>query len=63
MMEIDTEIREIKDLLILLNEKMDVLIDVREVFSMMRLSEKALAEFFDEEPVLYKLEDLKVRYL
>jgi hypothetical protein len=45
MMEIDTEIREIKDLLILLNEKMDVLIDEREVFSMMRLSEKALAEF------------------
>ena len=37
MMEIDTEIREIKNLLILLNEKMDVLIDVREVFSMMRL--------------------------
>jgi hypothetical protein len=62
-MEIDTEIREIKDLLLLLNEKMDVLIDEREVSSLMRLSEHALEEFFDEEPVLYSMEDLKVRYL
>lgn len=41
---------------------MDVLIDEREVFSIMRLSEHGLEEFFDEEPVLYSLEDLKVRY-
>jgi hypothetical protein len=46
-----------------LNEKMDVLMDEREVSSMMRLSERALREFFDEEPVLYSMEDLNVRYL
>jgi hypothetical protein len=62
-MGIESEIREIKDLLMRLNEKMDVLIDEREVSSMMKLSEHALEEFFDEEPVLYSMEDLKVRYL
>jgi hypothetical protein len=35
-MEIDTEIREIKDLLMLLNQKIDVLIDEREVSSLMK---------------------------
>jgi hypothetical protein len=62
MMEREVEIREIRDLLLLLNRKMDVLIGERETLSMMQVSEASLVEFFEGEPELYTLEDVRVRY-
>ena len=61
-MEREVEIGEIRDLLLLLNRKMDVLIGERETFSMMKLSEASLGEFFEGEPGLYSHDDLRVRY-
>jgi len=62
MMEREVEIREIRDLLLLLNRKMDVLMGERETFSMMKVSEASLREFFEEEPECYSLDDLRIRY-
>jgi len=62
MMEREVEIREIRDLLLLLNRKMDVLMGERETLSMMKVSEASLREFFEEEPELYSHDDLRVRY-
>ena len=61
-MEIEAEIREIRGLLSILNRKMDILIGDRETLSVMKLAESSLKEFFEEEPELYSLKDLKVRY-
>ena len=61
-MEIDVEIKEIKELLSMLNEKMDLLIGDRETLSMMKLAESSLKAFFEGEPELYSLNDAKVRY-
>ena len=63
MMDGEVEIREIRDLLLLLNRKMDVLMGGRETLSMMKVSEASLRGFFEEEPELYSLDDLGVRYL
>lgn len=63
MMEREVEIREIKDLLLLLNRKMDVLMGGRETLSMMKVSEASLREFFGEELGCYSHDDLRVRYL
>ncbi|MFW6109756.1 MAG: hypothetical protein ACOC6N_04830 [archaeon] len=61
-MEIESEIREIKDLLHELNAKLDIIMDEREGNALMKLSETALKDFFDKEPVLYSINDVKVRY-
>lgn len=61
-MEIEVEMREIKELLTALNRKLDLLMENREALSMMRLAEGSLKAFFEEEPVLYAIEDLRVRY-
>lgn len=62
MMEREVEIREIRDLLLLLNRKVDVLLNDRETLSMMKVSEASLREFFEGEPECYSHDDLRVRY-
>ncbi len=61
-MEIEAEMREIKELLTVLNRKLDLLMENREALSMMKLAEGSLKAFFEVEPVLYALDDLRVRY-
>ena len=61
-MEIDVEIKEIKEFLSLLNEKIDLLIGDRGALSMMKLAESSLKAFFEGEPELYSFSDIKVRY-
>ena len=61
-MEIESEIKEIKDLLQDLNTKLDIIMDEREGNALKILSEAALKEFFEEEPALYSINDIKVRY-
>lgn len=62
-MELEGDIKEMKGLLKALNDKLDALIMSRETLSMMVLSEKSLKEFLDEEPDIYSIKDVKVRYL
>jgi len=59
-MEIDVEIREIKEFLSMLNEKIDLLIGDRGALTVMKLAEVSLEAFFEGEPVLYSLDDVKV---
>lgn len=61
-MELEVDIKEMKGLLKALNDKIDILIKSRETLSTMLLSERFLKEFLDEEPGIYSIKDLKVRY-
>ncbi len=56
------EIKEIKEFLSMLNEKIDLLIGDRETLSMMKVAESSLKAFFEGEPELYSFDDVKVRY-
>ena len=59
---IEAELKVIKDYLVELNRKLDELMEERELLSLMAASEKSLREFLLNEPDLYSLKDLKVRY-
>jgi hypothetical protein len=56
------DLREIKDLLAELNSKIDLLIEDRETLALMVLAEKALKDFFEKEPDVYSVKDVRVRY-
>jgi hypothetical protein len=62
MMNIEAEVREIKRYVIDISKKVDELIYEKELVSMMKLSEKSLSDFFENEPDIYKITDLKVKY-
>ena len=62
MMNIESEVRNIKQHIIDISKKIDELMYEREISAMMKLAEKSLSEFFKDEPDIYKIEDLKVRY-
>ncbi len=62
MMNIETEVRDIKRYVIEISKKFDELLSEKEIVSMMKLSEKSLSSFFENEPDIYKITDLKVRY-
>ena len=61
-MQIEAEIKDIKQWIIDISRKIDNLLYEREIVSMMKLEEKSLSNFLEREPDIYKLEDLKVRY-
>lgn len=61
-MTIETELKEIKERLLELNEKLDSLLEERETQAAMKLTEKSLKEFLETEPDLYTEKDLKVKY-
>ena len=62
MMGIEAEVREIKLHVIEISEKIDELMYEKEITAMMKLAEKSLSGFFEDEPDIYKIDDLKVRY-
>lgn len=62
MMNIEAEVRDIKRYVIEISKKVDELLFEKEIVSMMKLSEKSLSGFFENEPDIYKIADLKVRY-
>jgi len=45
-----------------ISRKIDELLYEREITSMMKLAEKTLSGFFENEEDIYKITDLKVRY-
>ena len=61
-MSIEAEIKDMKQHLIAISKKVDELLYEREIVSMMKLAEKSLSEFFEDEPDIYRIDDLKVRY-
>ncbi len=61
-MSVEAEIRDMKQHLIDISEKIDELLYEREIVSIMKLAEKSLSEFLEDEPDIYRIEDLKVRY-
>jgi len=61
-MTVEVDLKEIKNLLSLLNKKIDVLIESRDTLSLMLLAEKSMKDFLIEEPDVYSMKDVKVRY-
>ena len=62
MTNIEAEVRDIKQHLIEISKKIDDLMNEREITAMMKLTEKSLSGFFENEKDIYKITDLKVRY-
>ena len=62
MMNIEAEVRDIKERVIEISNKIDDLMFEREITAMMKLTEKSLSAFFEDEKDIYKITDLKVRY-
>ncbi len=62
MMNIENEVRDIKRYVIEISKKVDELLYEKEITSMMKLAEKSLSDFLENEPDIYKISDLKVRY-
>ena len=62
MMNIEAEVRDIKERVIEISNKIDDLMYEREITAMMKLTEKSLSAFFEDEKDIYKIADLKVRY-
>lgn len=62
MMNIEAEVRDVKQRVIEISKKIDDLIYEREITAMMKLAEKSLYGYFEDEKDIYKITDLKVRY-
>ncbi len=61
-MSIEVEIKDMKKQLAEISKKLDELLYEREIISLMKISEKSLSEFLENEPDIYKMNDLKKRY-
>ncbi|HPX72943.1 MAG TPA: hypothetical protein PLG95_07960 [Methanoculleus sp.] len=62
MTGIEADVREIKESIRELNQKIELLLDERESMAMMKLSEQSLSAFLSEEPDLYTLRDIRAVY-
>ena len=62
MMNIEAEVKDIKQRVIEISKKIDDLMYEKEITATMRLAEKSLSGFFEDEKDIYKISDLKVRY-
>ena len=58
MIDLETEVKDIKRYVIEISKKVDELLYEKEIVSMMKLSEKSIFTFFEDEPDIYKIEDL-----
>ena len=61
-MQIEAEIRDIKQWIMEISKKIDSLLYEKEILPIMKLEEKSSSDFLEEEPDIYKLKDLKKRY-
>ena len=62
MTDMEADIRIIKEQVKEISEKIDEIVYDREISSFMKLSDISLSKFLEEEPDIYSLKDLKVRY-
>ena len=58
----EANIKDIKQQMREISKKIDELVYVREISLFMKLSDRSLSEFSEDEPDVYSLNDLKVRY-
>ncbi|MCS7138965.1 MAG: hypothetical protein NZ873_02795 [Crenarchaeota archaeon] len=61
-MTVEVDLKEIKELLSSLNRKIDMLIENRETLALIMVSEKSLRGFLEEEPDIYSISDVRVKY-
>jgi regulator of replication initiation timing len=61
-MNIEAEVRDMKQHIVEISKEIDKLLLERETVSMMKLAERSLSRFVESEPAIYRMEDLKVRY-
>jgi len=61
-MNLEAEVRDVKQHVLEILKRMDELVYERELVSLMKLTEHSLSEFIEAEPDIYTLADLKVRY-
>ena len=61
-MNIEAEVRDIKQHVVEISKKIDELLQERETVSMMKLAERSLSRFVQSEPDIYTIKDLKVKY-
>ena len=62
MTDMEADIRIIKEQVKEISDKIDEIVYDREISSLMKLSDISLSKFLEEEPDIYSLKDLKVRY-
>ena len=62
MMDLESEVRQIKEEMTELSHKIDELAHEREMISLMKVSETSLGPFLEEELDLYSISDAKVVY-
>ena len=61
-MNIEAEVKEIRQQVAEISKKLDQLLLERETTGVMKLSERSLYKFLDEEPDLYSVRDIRVTY-
>ena len=62
MANIEAEVKDIKQRMVEISEKLDELLYETQIVSIMKLAETSLVEFIENESDIYQIEDLKVRY-
>ena len=60
--EIKKELVKIETKLDEISKKFDELLEYKEIFALMKLSEESFREIFEDEEDLYSVEDLKVKF-
>ena len=61
-MDIETEVVEMKQMLIDISRKIDDVLDESMTMALMKMSEESIQELYTDEPDLYSIADLKLRY-
>jgi hypothetical protein len=61
-MDIEAEVLEMKQMLIDISKRIDDVVDESMRLALMRMSEESMIELYKDEPDLYSVADLKVRY-
>ena len=62
VMNVEAEVMEMKQMLIDISRKIDDVLDESMTAALMKLSEDSILELYEDEPDLYSIADLKVRY-
>jgi hypothetical protein len=60
-MTIEVDLKEIRNLLFELKQKMDVLLEEKETSAIITLSEMSLKDFLAKEPDIYTIKDIKTK--
>ena len=61
-MGVEAELREVKEQIMLMSEKLDSILYERDMTAHMALLDVSLKAFLDDEPEVYSVRDLKVVY-